>query len=66
MADNPANEFEQAAQSQATRGVVGELWGFLMHTKKYWLLPILIVLLLFGVLLLLSGSAAAPFIYTLF
>ena len=44
-----------------------ELWGFLRVRKKFWLLPIFLVLLLFGVLVVLtSGSAVAPFIYTLF
>lgn len=44
-----------------------DLWGFLKDRKKFWLLPIILVLLLFGVLLVLtSGSAIAPFIYTLF
>lgn len=44
-----------------------DLWGFLQERKKFWLLPIILVLLLFGVLLVLtSGSAIAPFIYTLF
>ena len=46
---------------------VGELWSFLRIRKKFWLLPILIVLALFGGLIVLSqGSAVAPFIYTLF
>ncbi len=44
-----------------------DLWGFLKERKKYWLLPIIITLLLFGALIVLtSGSAVAPFIYTLF
>ncbi len=44
-----------------------DLWGFLKVRKKYWLLPIIITLLLFGGLIILtSGSAVAPFIYTLF
>ena len=44
-----------------------EFWEFLNERKKYWLLPILIVLALFGVLIVLSqGSAVAPFIYTIF
>jgi hypothetical protein len=44
-----------------------DLWGFLKTRKKFWLLPIIIVLLLFGALIILtSGSAIAPFIYTLF
>ena len=44
-----------------------ELWAFLRVRKKFWLLPIILVLLLFGVLVVLtSGTAVAPFIYTLF
>lgn len=44
-----------------------DLWGFLRERKKFWLLPIIIVLLFFGVLIVLtSGSAIAPFIYTVF
>ncbi|UCF69118.1 MAG: hypothetical protein JSV80_07495 [Acidobacteriota bacterium] len=44
-----------------------DFWGFLRYRKKYWLLPIILVLLLFGALIVLtSGSAVAPFIYTLF
>ena len=44
-----------------------EFWVFLRVRKKFWLLPVLLVMLLFGALLLLAqGSAVAPFIYTLF
>tara|TARA_Y100000746_G_C15283859_1_gene358753 strand:+ start:177 stop:326 length:150 start_codon:yes stop_codon:yes gene_type:complete len=44
-----------------------EFWNFLKIRKKYWLFPILIVLVLFGGLIILSqGSAVAPFIYTIF
>lgn len=44
-----------------------DLWGFLRVRKKFWLLPIILTLLLFGVLIVMtSGSAIAPFIYTLF
>ena len=44
-----------------------DLWGFFARRKKFWLLPIVVVLLTFGVLIVLtSGSAIAPFIYTLF
>lgn len=44
-----------------------EFWAFLRTRKKYWLLPIILVILIFGGLLLLAqGSAVAPFIYTLF
>ena len=44
-----------------------ELWKFMRARKKYWLIPIILVLLLIGGLLVLAqGSAVAPFIYTLF
>ena len=44
-----------------------EFWEFLKIRKKYWLIPIIIVLALFGGLIILSqGSAVAPFIYTIF
>jgi hypothetical protein len=44
-----------------------EFWGFLRARKKYWLLPVMIVTVLFGGLLILTqGTAIAPFIYTLF
>lgn len=47
--------------------VISELWRFVRVRKKYWLLPILIVMFVFGGLLILTqGSAVAPFIYTLF
>jgi hypothetical protein len=46
---------------------VAELWAFMKVRKKFWLLPIIVVLLLLGGLLILAqGSAVAPFIYTLF
>ena len=44
-----------------------EFWDFLRVRKKYWLIPIFLVLVLFGALMILSqGSAIAPFIYTIF
>ena len=44
-----------------------DLWGFMRERKKFWLAPIILVLLLLGALMVLAqGSAAAPFIYTLF
>jgi hypothetical protein len=46
---------------------IQDLWGFLRARKKFWLLPIILTLLLFGMLIVFtSGSAIAPFIYTLF
>lgn len=46
---------------------IKELWNFILIRKKYWLLPILFMMSLFGGLIIMSqGSAIAPFIYTLF
>ena len=48
-------------------GFLKEFWEFLKERRKYWLIPIIIVLVLFGGLIVLSqGSAIAPFIYTIF
>ena len=58
-------EFAQAA-SAAEVGILGELIQFLSHNKKWWITPILAALLLMAVLIALGGTAAAPFIYTLF
>ena len=47
--------------------VLLELWLFLKERKKFWLLPIIVILFMFGTLMVFSsGSAIAPFIYTLF
>lgn len=44
-----------------------ELWAFMQERKKFWLLPIILVLMLFGALIVLTqGSTVAPFIYTIF
>lgn len=49
------------------QGFVKELWEFMKVRKKFWLAPIIIILLLFGALIIFTqGSAIAPFIYTLF
>jgi hypothetical protein len=59
------NSFEKASHTART-GLVSDFIGLLAANKKWWLLPIVVVLLALGVLILLSGTAAAPFIYTLF
>ncbi len=46
--------------------ILKDFWGFLQDRKKWWLLPMIIMLLLMGLLIMSSGSAVAPFIYTLF
>ena len=52
--------------NQKRVGLVGELWSFLKYNKKWWLLPLLTILIGFGALIVLSGTAAGPFIYSLF
>ena len=48
-------------------GLLGELWAFMRERKKFWLLPIIVVLILVGGLLVLAqGSGLAPVIYTIF
>ncbi len=47
--------------------ILKDLWGFMRVRKKYWLLPIILIMLMLGGLIVFSsGSALAPFIYTLF
>jgi hypothetical protein len=47
--------------------MAGELWAFMRQRKKWWLLPIIVLMLLVGVLLVFAqGSVLAPFIYTIF
>jgi len=65
MTDPAGNDFEKAARG-APATLLCEFWAFLLQNKKWWLLPILLVLLVLGALILISGTALAPFIYTLF
>jgi hypothetical protein len=53
-------------KTPSRKSLVSEFWYFLMQNKKWWLLPILLLMGLMGLLVLLSGTGAAPFIYTLF
>lgn len=66
MSEKPISKFAKIAADEPNSGLIRELWAFSKHTKKWWLLPIILVLLLFGLMTLLSSTAAAPFIYTLF
>lgn len=52
---------------RSSTGVLGEIWAFLRERKKFWLLPLIVVMLLVGALLVFAqGSVLAPFIYTIF
>lgn len=62
---SPDPSFEEAAR-QKQQGLVASFWDFIRHNKKWWLTPIILVLLLVSALVILGGSGAAPFIYSLF
>jgi len=59
------SEFEQLADEQQL-GLMAEFWLFIKEEKKWWLTPIVLVLLGVGILVALTSTGAAPFIYTLF
>ena len=63
---NPTpTEFERAADEQPM-SLLAEFWLFIREEKKWWLTPIILMLLLLGALAFLGGTGAAPFIYSLF
>jgi hypothetical protein len=64
MSKTPADDFERISSDQPS--LVREFLEFLGQNKKWWMLPILLVMLLLGLLIFLSSTAVAPFIYTLF
>ena len=63
--DEEAREFQKAANAKSGH-FAGEVWAFLRENRKWWLLPLIVVLVLVGALVVLSTTAVAPFIYTLF
>jgi hypothetical protein len=65
MENDKRTEFEKSGE-QKDIGLFGEFVGMMKQNKKYWLIPLVLILILFGVLIILGSSAAAPFIYTLF
>ncbi len=65
MGENKPSEFERHAADKPI-SLVREFLLFLKDNKKWWLLPIFLVLSLLGLLMMVGGSGAAPFIYTLF
>ena len=65
MGDKPLSEFEKAGPGKDA-SFLREFWEFLRSNRKWWLLPVVLVLLLAGLLFLAAGTGAAPFLYTLF
>ena len=60
------SDFKQAAEEGTRTGLASEFVYFLKTSKKWWLLPIIVMVVVFGLFVFISGTAAAPFIYTLF
>lgn len=64
-ADARSENFAQLAE-QKTPGTLREFLDFMHHTKKWWLAPVILSLLLVGTIVILGGTSIAPLIYTLF
>jgi hypothetical protein len=64
--DDHVNDFETIVRKQGSSWFLLEIWQFLKHSRKWWLVPVLLTLLLLAMLLVMSGSALTPFLYTLF
>ena len=62
----PKDDFARAASRTDRGGLLSEFWYFVRRNRKWWLIPFLVPLLLLGALMILAGTGAAPFIYTLF
>ena len=65
MTDGRPKDFAEQANAPQP-GFLAELWEFMAANRKWWLAPIVAMLLLIGGLILMSGTAVAPFVYTLF
>lgn len=66
MKKTSRNAFEKAAASQSGGSFFGDFWAFIKTNKKWWLVPIIVLFLAFALLILLSSTGLAPFIYTIF
>jgi hypothetical protein len=66
MGERAMTHFEDATKTTPRPGLADELWHLIRNSKKWWLLPIIFVMVVLGALMLFSATAAAPFIYTLF
>ena len=66
MNDKNMSESEKTAAGETGGGFAGEFWHSMRQNRKWWMAPIIIAVLLFGLLMILGSSALAPFIYTIF
>jgi Family of unknown function (DUF5989) len=58
--------FEEVGQDEKQPSLLRDIFGMLQENRKFWLLPLILGLLIFGLLIAFGSTAAAPFIYTLF
>ncbi len=63
---HPAKGKFESGRDQARMSILGELASFMGQNKKWWLLPILIILAMIAMLTFIAGTGAGPFVYTLF
>ena len=66
MGQQDGNSLERLARDESRVPLLKDFWFFLIREKRWWLTPILVILLLLGLLMWVSSTAIAPFIYTLF
>lgn len=66
MQNKKKKYFKSLSQKNKSYGLIRELSYMLSENKKWWLIPILFVLILFGLLIIVGGSTYAPFIYSIF
>jgi hypothetical protein len=66
VGEKPPSDLERAARDESSTPLLKDFWCFLIREKRWWLTPIVVVLLLLGLLVWFSSSAIAPFVYTLF
>ena len=66
MKNKEKKTFDEIGDNVRDSSIIIEFWRFLRQNKKWWMFPILFVILILGLLIILGGTGAAPFIYTLF
>ena len=60
-----AKELRELSEARSG-GVLAQMWGYIGESRKWWLIPIILMMLLLGIMFVIGGSGAAPFIYTIF
>lgn len=65
MKKESRSAFQKAADSKSGGSFLGDFWDFIKTNKKWWLIPIVVLFVAFALLILLSSTGLAPFIYTI-